>query len=308
MAIPSGKKQLKNKQMKKILLIATAFICMQAMAQDSTKNDKSDTIRFGSIVIIKHGKKDGKDGKNKDVDIQMGRKKEDTKKHSNVSTNWWIVDLGFSNYSDKTVYSTAGNYLINKPATTTLGSSDFKLNTGKSVNVNVWVFMQRFSLIKRYVNLKYGLGFELNNYRYKSSAAISYNESGAVPYTNTQTNAPFIFRDSISFSKNKLAADYLTVPFMLNFNTNPNSSKKGLSISAGVSAGYLYSQRNKQISDSRGKQKGKGDYDLERFKFSYVGELGLGPVRLYGSYAPQNMYSRGLDMRPYTIGLRMSNW
>ncbi|MBK6633269.1 MAG: hypothetical protein IPG38_02150 [Chitinophagaceae bacterium] len=85
--------------------------------------------------------------------------------------------------------------------------------------------MQRLNLIKHHVNLKYGFGVELNNYRYKS--AINYNEGGLVPYTaNTQTNAPFIFRDSISFSKNKLAADYATIPVMLNFVSHPNQRKK----------------------------------------------------------------------------------
>ena len=129
-----------------------------------------------------------------------------------------------------------------------------------------------------------------------------------VPYTvNGQTNAPFIFRDSISFSKNKLATNYLTVPVMLNFSTH-KSTKKGISLSVGVSAGYLYSQRNKQKSDERGKWINKGEYDLERFKFSYVAELGLGPIRIYGSYSPNSMYKRALDIRPYTIGLRFSNW
>jgi|GEM_PF-5683229 len=53
---------------------------------------------------------------------------------------------------------------------------------------------------------------------------MSYREAGVIPYSGgTQTNEPFIFRDSISFSKNKLAADYLTVPLMLNFTSNPNA-------------------------------------------------------------------------------------
>ena len=33
--------------------------------------------------------------------------------------------------------------------------------------------------------------------------------------------------------------------------------------------------------------KTKSDFDLERWKLSYVGELLLGPVKLYGSYAFQ---------------------
>jgi hypothetical protein len=119
---------------------------------------------------------------------------------------------------------------------------------------------------------------------------------------------PFIFRDSVSFSKNKLAADYVTVPLMLNFQTNPNDPKKGISLSAGVSMGYLYSSRNKQVSDSRGKEKNRGDYDLEKWKFSYVGELGLGPVRLYGSYSPKSIFTNELNFTPYNIGIRLSNW
>lgn len=286
-----------------ITLLAAAVICSAATAQtDSIKTKKSDTIRIGGMVIVKNGKKD------KDVNITMGRKNYEKKRNANVSTNWWIVDLGFANYDDKTNYGATGAYLVNRPGYPALNANDFKLRTGKSVNVNVWIFMQRLNMIKHHVNLKYGLGLELNNYRYRTISPLSYKEGGQVPYTNTQTNAPFIFRDSVEFTKNKLAADYLTVPLMLNFTTNPNSKKKGLSISAGVSAGYLYSQRNKQKSSARGKDINKGDYDLERFKLSYVGEVGVGPVRFYGSYSPKSLYKTSLDMRPYNFGIRFSNW
>jgi hypothetical protein len=289
---------------KLILLLAMAIICLNVSAQeepDKTKQGK-DTIRIGGMIIVKKAKRD----KDRKVSVTIG---DDNKKrkYSNISTNWWIVDLGFSNYNDKTNYANAGSYLVDRPGYPALDKNDFKLRAGKSMNVNIWVFMQRVNLVKRHVNLKYGFGVELNNYRYKS--AINYNEGGLVPYTaNTQTNAPFIFRDSISFSKNKLAADYATVPVMLNFVTNPDHRKKGMSVSVGVSAGYLYSQRNKQKSSERGKLKNKGDYDLERFKFSYVAELGIGPVMLYGSYSPNSIYERSLDIRPYNIGFRFSNW
>lgn len=286
------------------LLLATAIICLTVTAQDEPgkTKQKKDTIRIGGMVIVKDGKKNGKG-----YEVTRNHSNDNWKKR-NVSTNWWILDLGFSNYDDKTNYGNTGSYLINRPGYPALGKSDFKLRSGKSVNVNIWVFMQRLNLIKHYVNLKYGLGVELNNYRYKST--VSYKESGTEPYSNVPAirTEPFIFRDSVSFSKNKLAADYLTVPVMLNFASNPGNNKKGVSLSVGVSAGYLYSQRNKQKSTERGKLKNKGDYDLEKFKFSYVAELGLGPVRLYGSYSPNSIYERSLDMRPYTVGLRFSNW
>ncbi len=285
-----------------ILLLATAIICLNLTAQEvpEKKEEKKDTIRVGGMIIVKKGKKSG------DVSVKIGPDN-GKKKRKNISTNWWIVDLGFANYNDKTNYANAGSYLVNRPGYPALDKNDFKLKAGKSINVNLWFFMQRLNLIQHDVFLKYGLGIELNNYRYKS--AINYNEDGPVPYTTTtQTNAPFIFRDSISFKKNKLAADYATIPVMLNFVTNPEERKKGFSLSLGVSAGYLYSQRNKQVSNERSKLKNKGDYNLERFKFSYVAELGLGPVLLYGSYSPKSIYERSLDIRPYNIGFRLSYW
>ncbi len=295
------------------LLMAIILLSLYSQAQDdSTKVtaaadsslpvSKNDTIRIGNILIIKKGKKE-----EKDINITMGRNSSQQKQSSKISTNWGVVDVGFSNYNDNTNYAATGSYLVNKPGSPALGKSDFKLRTGKSINVNIWFFMQRLSLIKQHVNLKYGLGLELNNYRYKSS--LSYKESGTIPYSaGLQTNSPFIFRDSISFTKNKLAADYLTVPFMINFTTNPHSSKKGISVSLGASAGYLYSQRNKQKSPERGKDRNKGEYDLEQFKLSYIAELGLGPVRLYGSYSPKSIYEHSLDIKPYNIGFRFSNW
>lgn len=289
-------------------LAALLFLCTVANAQSDTGkvSKPSDTIRIGNIIITKDGNKgdEGDEGKKKGTHITMGRNRH--RKLSNVSTNWGIVDLGFANYADETNYNSTGSYLYNRAGAAPLGENDFKLREGKSVNVNIWFFMQRLNLVKQHVNLKYGLGLELNNYRYKSGSAISYLEQN--PYNVGQAGLPVIIRDSISFSKNKLAADYVTVPMMLNFSTSPGYTNKGLSLSVGVSAGYLYSQRNKQVSNERGKKKNKGDYDLERFKLSYVAEVGLGPVRLYGSYSPKSFYETGLDMKPYNFGIRFSNW
>ncbi len=292
--------------MKKLNMLFIAVMAgFGAMAQtDTTVTRKSDTMRIGNIVIIKKGKKVSADS----AGIEITQETQARKHTSKVTTNWWIVDLGFSNYDDQTNYTTAnaGGYLVDRPGSS-FTKSDFKLRTGKSINVNIWLFMQRINLVKKNVNLKYGLGVELNNYRFR--APLSFKESGEIPYTGgLQTNNTFIFRDSIAFSKNKLAADYVTVPVMLNFSTTPRHNRKPFIFSAGVSAGYLYSQRNKQVSNERGKLKNKGDYDLEKFKFSYVAEIGYGPVKLYGSYSPKSIFERSLDMRPYNFGIRFSSW
>ena len=285
-------------------LLTLLFTSLFLTAQSDTNRvfTQTDTVRIGKIEIIKY--EDKTEGGHSKI---IFRSKSSRKTFSKVSTNWFVFDFGFSNYIDKTDYGNTGDYLYNRSGAAPLGKSDFNLNTGKSLNVNVWFFMQRINLIKKNVNLKYGLGIEYDNYRYKTSSNLSYLEKNS--YINSlQAPSPVVIRDSISFSKNKLALNYITVPLMLNFITNSANSKKGLSLSMGLSAGYLYGVRNKQKSEEKGKEKNRGDYDLERFKLSYIAEMGLGPVRLYGSYSPNSIFSKGLVMKPYTIGIRLSNW
>lgn len=152
--------------------------------------------------------------------------------------------------------------------------------------------MQKLNIIKSVVNLKYGIGLELNNYRYKEP--IKYNTSP----TSVELD------NSRNYTKNKLAADYLTVPMMLNFNLTPRK-KRGFGFSAGVSAGYLYASRQKTITNTDGKQKNRDDFDLRPWKLSYIGELNLGWVKLYGSLASQSMFEKGLDQTPYNFGFRL---
>lgn len=263
--------------------------------KDSTSRDDVDTIKIGSIIIIKKNKggstRSGDTSTNRSTTVKVVRKP------SNVSTNWWILDLGFANVNDKTVYGSpeANSYLKTfRPGEQPFTEDDLELRNGKTTNVNLWFFMQRLNITKGILNLKYGLGLEMFNFRYENN--ITYHKSPS-----------YIFRDSISFSKNKLFTSYITVPFMLNVNTRPGR-KRALSFSGGVSAGYLVGSRNKQISSQRGKEKIKGDFDLEKFRIAYIGELGLGPVRLFGSYSVNPMHETGLKQHPYSFGLRLSNF
>ena len=274
--------------MKKIILAFTALsLGMATWAQsDSTRTstDRADTIKIGGVVIIR------KNGKNDTTDKQITISNNKRKSSSKVSTNWWIVDLGFANYNDNTNYVSAAAQSF-APG---LNEDHFKLRTGKSVNVNIWLFMQRMRLVKG-VNLKYGLGLELNNYRFDDKQ-IRFQENPTLVVLDPE------YKD---LKKNKLAADYVTVPIMLNFNLTPDR-KQGFGFSAGVSGGYLYSSRQKIKAGDESKL--RDDFDLRKWKLSYIGELNLGPVRLYGSYALKSMWEKGLDQTPYSIGIRLSHF
>lgn len=280
------------------------FIATIAFAQQK-KNDH-DTTEITVKVVTKSND-------SIIVDTKGQKWVKTVSKPRNVTTSWWGFDLGFSNYVDNTDYSSAGAQAY-APGS---NSSWFDLKNGKSMNVNIWFFNQKINLIKQVVHLKYALGLELNNYRYKS--AIRYHKNPA-----PVANSPIVHMDNTVgrvYSKNKLAADYITLPLMLNFNFAPYKTFEngvsagnfkytkmktyGYGFSAGVSVGYLYAARNKFVTSDEGKHKIKDDFDLRPWKISYVGELNMGYVSIYGSYAIKSMYKRGLDMTPFNIGLRL---
>lgn len=261
---------------------------------DTTKQTAPDTIKIGGMVIIREAGAGGADTvkqRNRSFNVRIGRRNRDNDKPADISTNWFILDLGFSNYNDKTDYSSASAQAFAP------GSNEdwFKLRAFKSRSVNIWVFNQRVNLIKHVVNLKYGIGLELNNYFFEDKT-IKFNK-----------NPTLVDQSYSGLTKNKLAADYLTMPAMLNFNFTPKKSRNTYGISAGISAGYLYSARQK-IKQDGDVDKTKGNFDLRKWKLSYVGEIALGPIKLYGSYAFKSMFEKGLDLTPYNFGFRFSNW
>ena len=269
--------------------------------KDTFLSVNDDTVRIGRLNIIKSQdsshKKDWEsmveDGDFDNTHISIERA---PKKLKNVTTNWFSFDLGYANYRDESVQKIAdfslpySKYFVN--------SSSLKLDNRKASNFNIWIVQQKLNLYQHKINLKYGVGFEMFNFRFEQPVSFR-NEPGKT-----------VFIDDVNFTKNKLFTKYLTVPVQLNFQPNPYS-RKGFYASIGLSAGYLVDSRNKQISAERGKQKYDGNFELNNWRFATIGELGIGGIRLYGSYGSINLFDKkqsDLSLFPYAIGLRFSNF
>ena len=276
------------------------------ITKDTFLSVNEDTVRLGRLRIIKsqdsNYKKDWEsmieEGDFGNTKITINRA---PKKLKNTETNWWIFDLGFANFIDKspTLYWLAANpnSLPFYPGPV-MSPENFSLNNKKSTNINVWVVTQKLNLYQHKINLKYGLGVEMFNFRFDKP--ISFRE-------DIITNVKY---DVVSFTKNKLLVKYLTVPVQINFSPNP-TNKKAFYASIGMSAGYLWNAKNKQISAERGKEKYRGNFNLNDWRFATIGELGLGAIRLYGSFANSNLFDinqRILDMQPFAVGLRFSKF
>jgi hypothetical protein len=212
----------------------------------------------------------------------------ENKKPKNIENDWMIIDLGFSQYNDASNYAQAQQLGFVGAG---IGKDQLKAKTRFASNVNIWLVMQRLNLVNHKLNLKYGVGLELNNYHFDQPNLLFQKNPTRISLLNSNP-----------YKKVKLAADYLTVPMMLHFNSSPGTNK-GLRLSAGASAGFLYSARFKTKSNGD-VNKISSDFDLEPFKFSWVGEIGVRGITLYGSFAMNNMWNKALDMKPYSIGFR----
>lgn len=276
------------------------------LTKDTFLTVNDDTVKLGRLRIIKsqdsNYKKDWEsmieEGDFDNTKITIART---PKKLKNTETNWWILDIGFANFVDKspTLYWLAANpnSLPFYPGPV-MSPENFTLNNRKSTNVNIWVVTQKLNLYQHKINLKYGLGVEMFNFRFDKS--ISFRE-------DIEKNVKF---DVIPFTKNKLLVKYLTVPVQFNFSPNPYN-KKAFYASIGMSAGYLWNAKNKQISSARGKEKFRGNFNLNDWRFATIGELGVGSIRLYGSFANSNLFNKNqsfIDMQPFAVGLRFSKF
>src|SRR5471030_3159827 len=109
----------------KRLLCAAACLLVAGIgfAQTDSTAKNTDTVKVGNFIIIKKNKaNDGSENK-KEILISdnNGRTSESyhqyrivrrPRSRHNVSTNWWIMDLGFANVRDNTDYvsAQAGGY------------------------------------------------------------------------------------------------------------------------------------------------------------------------------------------------------
>lgn len=280
----------------------------------------SDTTWIKGLVIVKHKDIKGKSSYKIYQDTAYQR----AKLKKNLHTRWLVFDLGFNNFMDRSDYggasylnyyvapsgtfqgdawmkrydySAAGlNTLAPRPASEPLTPSEFKLITGKSINFNIWLMMQRLNIYKHKLNLVYAIGLEMNNYRYTRN--ITY-----VPGYTAK-----IIRDSVNFSKNKLFAEYLSVPVMLNYTSNPARPNRAFKMSFGVMGGYLVKARTKQISEERGKVRKVDDFNLNKWRLALTGEIGYGPVKLYGNFGLTPLHDYGLEQYPFSVGLRFNSF
>ncbi len=218
-------------------------------------------------------------------------------KPSKAKSHWAGIEFGFNSFAYGKQFET-----------TNPKQYDFlELNSGKSINVNLNFFAHDFQLYKRNVLFTTGLGLTINNFRFNSNQTLRSDTNivtAALDYDNQ--NKP------ISYSKNKLALTYVTVPLLLQFNTH-QEYRKSFHFATGILLSYKLNSHLKLVyseDGSKHKDKRQDEFNIEPFRYDATFRIGYQNYTLYASYALSELFkdNRGPEVHPFQFGINILGW
>lgn len=175
----------------------------------------------------------------------------------------------------------------------------------KSVNVNFRVVDLRVNLVNHRMFLDAGLEFDLHDYGFANNTTIKQSANKFAVYNDSLAN----------FSRDKLSTQYLELPLMLCFQTNPRHANPGFQFGIGGYVGTMLGAYTKQVSSEHGLQRYFGDLYTNPIDYGIMAEIGeLKGGQLFVKYNMSSVFdvSRGApDMGSVTVGIRLfhpSSW
>lgn len=305
--------------MKKIILLfAVATFCLQIYAQDTTQvklttktivsvneeptktkvsllNDKitiednmmsdTTTIRVGrrNYQII-----EGHNGTRVNVTKDEEWKKEWSKRKK-FNGHWSGFELGVNGLAnpDYSMYANPNDEFM-------------ELRQAASLEVNINFVEYNICLKPDRIGLVSGLGFQWNNYKFDNPIKIDKMDDGLIYPIDIEEN---------NFKKSKLTASYLTLPLMLEFQFPVNDNTNTMFLSAGM-VGALNLGSHTKVKNDHSKDKDRGSFNINPFKYSAIARIGLRDVSFYATYSLSSLFKedKGPELFPFTIGISLVNF
>ena len=200
----------------------------------------------------------------------------------NVNTRWFLMDLGVDG-------------LDIKSTTKINGQDPLGQKISKSTNVNLHLLQVRHNLVDHKLNVSWGLTFEFHKHYFTNNVVM-------VP---DQAQTTFVVA-SEDLDKRRLSYSALTVPLMMQFESNPNDLDNSLHLSVGVYGGRLLGA-NFKTKDGKDKVKTKDNFNLNQWRYGLRGEIGFGFLSLYGTLALNDLFESdrngGYQATPFSVGV-----
>ncbi|RLD47460.1 MAG: hypothetical protein DRI94_13945 [Bacteroidetes bacterium] len=201
------------------------------------------------------------------------------------------------------------NYFVNSALSSDLSKVNLQTGSGgqkyleilpeKSFEIQLNFAEKNFSIYQDYISLTTGMGFQINNYRFRNN----YRLDGSLPSISANL-------DTVNnFSKSKLIVSYFSIPLLLEFQfpnkTNPDN-RIFLSMGAvaqlriGSHAKYVY-----DLNGSKTKDKNRDRFHLNPFLINYVAMIGYHDFSIYAKYSNSTVFvsNEGPKIYPISFGI-----
>lgn len=249
---------MKNLVLTAVLVSGLTFLASSGASaqQDSTKSKKINygkSITIGPMVVTTH---------NGDTVV----KKDPNRARFIGGITFTRLDIGFSKLVDNGQFdlSPANDFL------------DYRAGKTSNVSFDIMQFGYRFgSNFKIYI----AGGFDWTLIRLKKDITMQKNTAN-LSYIN----------EPVHFSKNRFSSSYVHVPLNFEFRTGESSKGKRFYFVVGPEVGFLLNGKVKQISDERGKEKFKDDYNFAPFRAGGTVRVGWNSLAFFAKYYTTDMF------------------
>lgn len=270
--------------MKRQLLLASLIISTTTFAQETEEKKDTTRINLGGIEMIIIDKRTGEE-----VEDEIKENPEDQKKHKEKSEAHWAgLDFGFTSLLNSDLQGTFPT------------AKHFQNDAARSQVWNLNLMEHKFKIAKHYMGLTTGLGFSFTSIAFRDNYLLMDSPDSLYAIGDTLN----------TYSKNKLKATYLTLPLLLELNTNADSDKS-FYLAAGVVGGVRIASKVKRIGEYDGKEfeeKTKGTYGLNSFKVDAAVRLGYGDWGVFANYSLLPLFdtNKTVEAYPLTFGLSLN--
>ena len=271
--------------MKKALIAALICACTGTVTAQEKPKPAKDTLVIITADTLKKEKRNR-------ITIEFGKKdttEKDTvekefKRSSKFSAQFTLarIDIGLSTYTDN------GSFTLS-PA-----NSYLERETWKSSNFGFEVFQMGYRF-NSYFKVYLAAGLDWNHIRLKENITFQKKEP-----TLTYIQEP------IEFKKNRFSSQYLRVPLSIELRTKDDDKGNKLNFVFGPEVGFLLNGKVKQVSNDRGKEKFKDDYNFNPFRYGAFARLGYSGMGVYAKYYMNDVFADDqgpVDFKNFSFGL-----
>ncbi len=230
--------------------------------------------------------------------------------------HWAGIDLGFNGYVNK-------DFNMNLPA----NARFLDLNTARSLEFTFNPFELNLNLAKNHLGLVSGLGLTINNYFFEDKGFYFVSDEPVInAYRITDRDGV-----GVSLNKSKMTVVWITLPVLLEYQTNPGMRWNSFHITGGAIVGARVGQYTKQyypginttyyLSDQYGnsvgtfssdkyKTKDHGQFHLNPFKVDATLRIGWSFLNFWGTYSLTTLFKdkQGPELYPYSVGITLASW